>query len=210
MIKKLIVILLSLVIGLGVEARTVRDFFASEPNNIFMLLPLTTRLDLLDYYDNDQIVQAKNNMGEGTQLITVEDNYLHVRMSSSKTVQMLMVPTKKDTLIAVIETFEVPIKDSKVSFFDSKWYPLVNKHFKMPELGDFVRKGVDKKHSEQLLGEIPFALIDLTFEGKDHTKLVARHGLQKFLTKEEYAPLDKILVPSLTYDLNGVQWKLTK
>ena len=34
------------------EAKTIRDLFASEPNNIFMLLRDRTRLDMLDYYDS--------------------------------------------------------------------------------------------------------------------------------------------------------------
>ena len=126
-----------MVVTMGVEARTLRDVFADEPGKVFTLLPKTTRLDMLDYYDNEQLVSAKNNMGDESQLIKVDENFLHIRMSATRTVQMLMVPTKKDTLVAVIETFETPAKDSHISFYDAQWCPLVNKHFKMPSLDDF-------------------------------------------------------------------------
>lgn len=210
MIKKFIVILLSLIMAVGVEARTVRDVFASEPGEVFMLLPRTTRLDLLDYYDNNQKVFAKNNLGEGTQLVTVEDNFIEIRMSATRTVQLLMVPSKKDTLVAVIETFETPVKDSHIKFYDAQWNTVVNKQFKMPTLLDFLRKGVDKKTAAAQLQDLPFALIELAFEGDQHTTLVARHGLKKFLVAQEYAPYEKILEPALTYYLKGFQWKLSK
>lgn len=208
--KKVILIFVIMLMAVGVEGRTVRDVFASEPGEVFMLLPRTTRLDLLDYYDNSQKVMAKNNMGEGTQLVTVEDNFIEIRMSATRMVQLLMIPSKKDTLVAVIETFETPIKDSHISFYDAQWTPVVNKQFKMPTLLDFVKKGVDKKSAQSQLQDLPFELIELSFEGDNRTTLVARHGLKKFLVAQEYAPYEKILEPSLTYELKGFQWKLKK
>lgn len=209
--KKILILLVALVMAAGVEARTVRDFFASEQGKLFMLLPRTTRLDLLDYYDSGQKIYAKNNMGEGTHLISVTDNFLEISMTNSKTVQMLLTVNKKDTVIAVIETFATPVKDSHISFYDNKWTPLEgDKYFKMPSMENFVLKTVDKKERATLLDNIAFPLISLTFEGDDHTTLVARHGLKEFLVAEEYKPYEKTLVPSLSFALKGTKWKETK
>lgn len=209
--KKILLILIAVMVALGAEARTVRDFFASEPGQVFMLLPKTTRLDLLDYYDNDQLVYAKNNMGMGTKLVKVEDNFINIRMSDSKTVQMLLVPAKKDSVIAVIETVETPVADSRISFYDTNWNPLPGiKHFAMPTMESFVLKTVDKAKREQLLQDIVFPLISLNFEGDDHTTLVARHGLKEFLVKDEYKPYESSLAESLSYSLKGTKWKLNK
>ncbi|MBR1881739.1 MAG: DUF3256 family protein, partial [Muribaculaceae bacterium] len=57
------------------QARTVRDFFASEPGDVFMLIQPNMRLDLMDYYDSGQRVFATNNLGNGTQLDTITDVY---------------------------------------------------------------------------------------------------------------------------------------
>lgn len=209
--KKVILILMMVLMAVGAEGRTVRDMFASEPGNLFLLLPRTARLDLLDYYDNGQVVAAKNNMNGGSSLVTVEGNYLSIKMSESKNVQLLMVPNKKDTVVVVIETFETPAKDSHISFYDTQWNKLdTDKYFKMPSLDNFVRKEVGKDEWARLAQDIPFPLISLSLEGEGHTMLVARHGLKEFLVAKEYAPYEKALVPCLIYSLNGTKWKLNK
>lgn len=209
--KKIVTLILAMLVAVGGEARTIRDFFASEPGQVFMLLPKTTRLDLLDYYDNGQLVYARNNMGMGTKLIKVEDNFINIRMSDSKTVQMLLVTAKKDSVIAVIETVETPVADSHISFYDTSWMPLpASKFFAMPTMESFVLKTVDKAKREQLLQDIVFPLISLNFEGDDHTTLVARHGLKEFLVKDEYKPYASSFAESLNYNLKGTKWKLNK
>lgn len=209
--KKVILLLLMVLMAIGAEARTVRDMFTSEPGRLFVLLPRTARLDLLDYYDNGQVVAAKNNMGGGSSLVTVADNYLSIKMSESKNVQMLMVPSKKDTVVVVIETFETPVKDSHISFYDTRWNELdAHKYFTMPTLDDFVGKEMDTEKRAQLMQDVAFPLISLSLEGEDHTMLVARHGLKEFLVSGVYKTYEKDLVPALLYSLKGTKWKLLK
>lgn len=211
MIKKTLILLVAICTMMGAEARTVRDFFVDEPGQLLMVLPKTTRLDLLDYYDADQKVFAKNNLGEGTQLLNVTDNFLHIQMSKTKDVQMLLTVNNKDTVIAVIETFALPVKDSHISFYDNKWNRLdEGKYFKMPGMESFMRKEVGKAERAELLQDIAFQLIEMTFEGDNHTTLVARHRLKEFLVAQEYKKYDKALMPSLSYTLNGTKWKQSK
>ena len=66
------------------QSRTVRDFFASEPDDIFLLVPHSVRLDLLDYYDSGQRVQLANRMGDGTQIVELDSVYLKIRTSASR------------------------------------------------------------------------------------------------------------------------------
>lgn len=209
--NKVIILLLAMVVSLSGEARTIRDFFANEPGELFKLIPKNTRLDLLDYFDNGQVVLAKNDLGNGTSLIAADSTFIALRASSSKMVQMLLVaPSPKDSMIVVIETYNTPVLDSHISFYDEQWRLLVNKYLKVPTLSDFVRKGVDKKKAERLLKDVAFPLISLSIEGDNHDTIVATHGLDKFLVAEEYKPLAEILEPSLTYTLRGMMWKLKK
>lgn len=198
-------------LGLGVDGRTVRDLFVAEQGDLFTLLPRTTRLDLLDYYDNGQIVNAKNNLGDGTSLLKADERFLEIKMSDTRTVQLLMTTNKKDTVITVIETMKTPVKDSHISFFDAQWKQLdANKFIKTPHLADFMNKNAGNDERQQLLQALPFELISLSLEGDNHTSLVARHGLKEFLVSSEYAPYANALSESIVYDLNGNKWKQRK
>lgn len=202
--KHILITLVLLVLATGLDARTVRDFFASEPDQLFTLIPRTTRLDLLDYYDNGTIVQASNNMGTGTQLDTVTDNFMRLHTSDIKVVELRLMRWKSDTIIAVVETVETPVKDSRITFYNKHWYRLREiKPFKMPTLDDFILPTVKKDKRRELLEGIPFPLIELTFSGDDFAQLTARHGLAEFLTKEEWARLKPYFRPTLTYRIQG-------
>ena len=208
--KKIITLILVLLVAVGGEARTMRELFTEESGQLFMLIPKTLRLDMLDYYDSGQKVAAKNSLGTGTQLLEADDSYVSLRTSASKTVQMLLVTNNKDSVIAVIETFETPVSDSHISFYDTKWRLLVPKYFDMPTLESFVVKGVSKKQRATMFEDILFPLIKLSFDGPDHTTIVATHGLKEFLVPKEYKKYEKSMVQSLTYTLKGKFWKLNK
>ncbi len=209
--KKILLLLVCAVMALGVDARTVRDFFIDEKGDLFIMLPRTARMDLLDYYDNGQMVAARNNLEGGSQLVAVDGNYLSITMSDVKNVQMLLTTSGKDSVIVVIETFDTPTKDSSIKFYDTQWNEAKNsaKLFKMPSVLDFLLPQASQEVRQQLQ-DMPFELISLSLEGDGHTTLVARHGLKQYLVDEEYAPLEKVLKPALMYSLSGTQWKPMK
>ena len=198
--KQIILTLTLLTMVLGMEGRTVRDFFASEPGELLTLVPKTVRLDMLDYYDSGTIVQANNNMGSGTQLDTVTDNFLRLRTSDVKTLEMRLMRWKNDTIIAVVETVETPVKDSHITFYNKHWVRLKEiKPFKMPTIEDFILPTVKKDKRKEILTGIAFPLIELSFGGPNFEELTARHGLAEFLGKEEWANLKPYFRPTLTY-----------
>lgn len=198
--KQVILTITLLAVVLGVEARTVRDFFASEPGELLTLVPRTVRLDMLDYYDSGTIVQASNNMGTDTRLDTVTDNFLRLHTSDAKTLEMRLMRWKSDTIIAVVETVETPVKDSRITFFNKNWVRLKEiKPFKMPTMEDFLLPTVKKDKRKEILKGIAFPLIELSFGGPDFEELTARHGLAAFLGKEEWAQLKPYFRPTLTY-----------
>lgn len=204
MTKRLILTVTLLVAMLAGEARTVRDFLASEPGEVFTTLPRTARLDMLDYYANGTIVRANNNMSGGSQLDTVTDNFLRIHTSAACTVEMRLMRWKSDTIIAVVETVETPVKDSRITFYNKHWYQLKEiKPFKMPTMDDFILPTVKKGQRKELLQQLPFSLIELSFGGPDFEQLTARHGLAEFLSKEEWAKLKPYFRPTLTYRVQG-------
>lgn len=202
--KHLIIAAMIAMMALGSDARTVRDFFANEPGDLFTLLTRTTRLDLLDYYDNGTIVKASNNMGNDTQLDTVTDKFMRLQTSAAKTVELRLMRWKNDTIIAVVETIKTPVADSRITFYNKHWYQLKEiKPFKMPTMSDFILPTVEKNKRQELLDHIAFPLIELRFEGADFDQLTARHGLAEFLSKEEWNKLRPYFRPTITYRIEG-------
>ena len=102
-------------------ARTITDFFASEPGNIFPLLTRTNRLDLVDYYTSGQMVAVANNLEGEARLLEVADDYLKVQTSDCRQVEMLMRMAGKDTVLTVIETVMTPVPDSRLTQWNVHW-----------------------------------------------------------------------------------------
>ena len=211
--KRLFITAMCLTALLTGNSRTIRDFFASEPDDIFMLVPHTARLDMLDYYDSGQKVEMSNKLGDDTQLDSVDNSYLKLRTSESRMVELLMLQyTKRDTIIAVIETVFTPVPDSQLRFFNSNWVELssIRPLKKMPTLDDFFLPSTNKAKRQELLEKLPFTLLEMSFTGDGHNTLLVKHNLDKFLSKEEFAQFKPYMRPSLTYAINGAKFTLSR
>jgi len=192
-------------------ARTIADLFASEPGKIFPLLTRTNRLDLVDYYLNDQKVSLQNNLGGTSQFEVMDSVYLKLKTSGSKVVEMRMLTNKRDTVVAVIETVLTPVPDSRITFWNAQWQRLrTDKHFEMPGIDKFIVKKMDRELRADLQDAIVFPLIQLTFKGDAHDTLEATHGLEQFLAPSEFKRFADYLKPSLSYRITGVKIKPVK
>ncbi len=194
------------------SARAVRDFFASEPGIVFPLLPVNARLDMLDYFDNGQIVSATNNLGNDTQIISLDSTFLSVQTSECRTVELRMfTPSAHDTVIAVIETVELPMADSRISFYDRNWKLLqTSKFITPPTMADFFTKATPRGKRADLLSSIDFPLIKLMFKGKAHDVVVAKSGLKDFYSPIDYKRFEPYVTDSLFYTFNGRKFNLRK
>lgn len=207
-----IIILSMALLPLTGAARTIADLFASEPGNIFQLLTRTNRLDMVDYYNNGQKVEQQNNLAGTSQFIEMDSAYLKVQTSASKTVEMRMLTAgRRDTVIVVIETVLTPVPDSRLTVWNQQWQQLrTDKYFKMPEIDDFIDKKMPRELRANLHDAMVFPLIKLSFGGEKHDEIVATHGLEQFLTSNEYQRFATYLKPSMTYTINGNKIKLVK
>jgi len=209
--RLLTIIMLTGLLASAGMARTVADLFASEPGNIFMLLPRSVRLDMVDYYNSGQVVAARNNLGGDSQFEALDSLYLKLRASDVKTVEMRMVPAKRDTMIIVIETVLTPVPDSRLTCWNSQWQRLnTARLFSMPVIEDFMTRKMPDDLRADLDAAAPFQLIELTLEGTSHDTIVARHGLARFLVASEYARFSPYLTDRITYRLHGNKIKRVK
>jgi hypothetical protein len=196
---------------MGGEARTIADLFASEPGNIFPLLTRTYRLDMVDYYNNGQVVEIENNLLGGSSLVELDSAYIKVKTSVGRLVEMRMRTVGKDTVITVIETVLTPVPDSRLTQWNVHWQRYVSDRlFSMPGIDNFVVKKMSRDLRADLQDAMIFPLVQLTFQGESHDTIVATHGLDRFLTPSEYKRYEPYLKPSISYRFDGLKIKPVK
>ena len=192
-------------------ARTIADFFASEPGNIFPLLTRTNRLDMVDYHKSGQTVAIANNLTGESRLLELDSTYIKVQTSGSKMVEMLMRTAGKDTVITVIETVMTPVPDSRLTQWNVHWQRFTSDRlFAMPAIDDFIVKKMPQELRADLQDAMIFPLIRLSFTGEKHDTIEASHGLEQFLASNEYQRFAAYLKPSLKYRFNGLKIKPVK
>lgn len=192
-------------------ARTISDFFASEPGNIFPLLTRTSRLDMVDYYNSGKTVAIANNLEGESSLLQLDSAYLKVQTSKNRIVEMRMRTAGKDTVITVIETVMTPVPDSRLTQWNVHWQRFTSdKLFAKPGIDDFIIRKMPHDLRADLQDAMIFPLIQLTFKGEGHDIIEAAHGLEQFLAKEEYQRYSSYLKPSISYRFNGLKIKPVK
>lgn len=210
--RTIILILLSCLLLTG-HSRTIRDFFAAEPDDIFILVPHTARLDMLDYYDSGMSMEMSNKLGDGSKLEYADSSYLKIRTSESRVVEMLMLQySKHDTILAVIETVTTPVPDSRLRFFNSNWVELssIKPLKQMPSLTDFFLPATQGKKRNELLEQLPFTMLEMTFDGDDHSTMLVKHNLDKFLSTEQYAHFKPHMAATIKYAIKGAKFTRIK
>ena len=199
------------------EAKTIRELFADEPDDIFILLPKSTRLDMLDYFDVGKMVKVENSLSSGkkvSSLLKVTDSSIDVAVTQSSQVSMtLLTSAKADSVIAVVQTYQVPYFDSQISFYDVDWNKLnTSKYFDAPTVKSFILPGTDKKIVNDILQSVKFSLISYSIEQADNgdVTLTASLNLEGVMVKEDYDRIKDYLSKTIVYRLSNLKFKPTK
>ncbi|MGM9803218.1 MAG: DUF3256 family protein [Muribaculaceae bacterium] len=202
------------------EAKTIRELFSSEPDNILLILPSRTRLDMLDYFDMGNKVAANNLLSsESTtsQLIDVTDNSISLQLTDATKIDMMLYETVqgKDSVVAVVKTTLLPAPDSQIAFYDTHWNLLKKKNiFTEPTINDFVMPNTAKSDLATINELVKFPIISYEIAtGSDNATIItARLGLEQFLSAEDWAKVKPFLRTSLTYQRqrNNMKFKLVK
>lgn len=192
-----------LCVSFNIEARTIKDFFISEPGNLLSLISKSSRMDMIDYYNDGRMVDIKNAMGGTSHFIHVNDRYISLQTSNSSTLELLLQPiSKNDSIIVAITTCELPAKDSRIVIYNTNWKPLdATKHFRSVKMEDFIRipKG-DKTKKQTVLDAIEFPIISYSINPENHS-ITAHHGLKEYMSKEDYQKISPYLTDSIVIKL---------
>lgn len=186
----------------------VGKLFVEENGELFNSLSLSTRYELLNNYDRDTKSEVTNNLHtQESRILALSNDFMRIATSSGKTVEMkLLSKSARDTIIAVIETVNArPYKDSRISFYDSKWNKLPTEKFiAVPSIDDFFLPSATKQQREELKNAVTFTMIEMKIEGNT---LVATCNLSDFFMGESFKRYSSIVTSKVEYSINKASFK---
>lgn len=165
------------------------------------ILPRSTRLDMLDYWDVDSVYKASNLMEGLSWIENLTTDYLKVRISAVSTLEFKILPLKKGKIIMTINTVgdEVQAQDSSVKFYDENFKELnTDKYLVIPEVKDFfeIPKGsVTKMKEIELM--IPFPTIAYS-ANPDNNNLEARLTVEQYINQDDWNIAKLFIKPHIT------------
>jgi hypothetical protein len=123
------------------SAQRMSDCFVNMPDSILTLLSKNNRLDCVDFIQSNMKAVVRNIFDGKSELLTLTDDYLKMRLSDADYAEMMLLPTGDTTkVICMVRTFLGPKGDSNVRFYASNWAPLPTDRFiTLPQYNDFWR-----------------------------------------------------------------------
>lgn len=191
-----------------VWGRTATDFFTTAPDAIFRLLPQSTRLDMVDYFNYGSSKASDNYFGGQARIKAISEAVVGLEIDKGVEVQLAVIPAKNDTVIAVVTTLALPVADSSVKFYDTKWKELKKPPFTMPEYEDWLT-AEGKKNILEAQAYLPFMPVKAAFAPEGDV-LVLVNGAEEYLGGDEAEKFRGWLVPSMTYDVKTSRFTLRK
>ena len=188
----------------------VSKLFVAENGDLFNSIPIATRYELVNNYGRADKTQILNDLQtEESRIIVLEDEYMKIATSSAQTVELKLIhKSKRDTVVAVIETVATPYKDSRLSFYDTKWNKLdESKFIVLPTINDFFLPSATKEMKSNFLSSLMMTMIELRFEGDT---LVAQCDLKDFFLSDDFKDFEPYLAKKVVYDIKGGKFKKRK
>ena len=132
----------------------IRDIFRQMPDSLMPYLSQNNRLDFIDFLDSNMKAEVRNALGGTSEMTTLADDSLSIRMSESLKTDLLLLPLAQAVdsmthVVAMVETFLVDsiYGDTRVSFFTPQWLPLSQE----PPLGEVEKKRIDAHRLQNIV-----------------------------------------------------------
>lgn len=190
-----------------------RNVFKNLDCSALELLPISTRLDMLDYWDVDSVYKALNALGGVSSLDTITDNYLKVRISAVSSLQIKILPIKKSVIAMTVYTVgdDSQATDSELKFYDMELNEIpADKHFDVPEVKDFfeIPKG-SQTSMKEIEDMIPFPTIEYS-ASPDNNNLTARLTVEKYINQDDWNIAKLFVKPYIILDWKKDKFKYHK
>lgn len=183
--KKLLIILLTTAGALVADARTALDFFTSAPDNEIPLLRHSKRLDMVDYYNNGLANTVANELGGAARITEVSERRLTAQLSPESSMELDVLTSGRDTVLAIVTTVLLPMADSQITFYDTDWKPL-RRQPQMPGIADFAGNGAQ---AAEVSAAVPMFFVRATYRPDDDVFVFTSTTAAYFADSERPAAL---------------------
>lgn len=202
MVKSVLVALL-LLSGFG-SARaqlSASKAFADAPREVFPLLTDMTRLDMIDYYASGARTASRNVLDGESRIEEMSPLKMKIKMSDVSEYAIVILPFKRDTVIAVVSTVMIPMPDSRLAFYGSDWEPSEKNRFTEPGLSQWLLPSAKEVRAD-VENAIPFVPATYSLDAATG-ELTLSHNLKDLLPEADYEFVKDYVRPSLLYRWNG-------
>lgn len=185
----------------------VSKYFVEENGDLFNSITVPTRYELINNYGRADKTDILNDLRtDETRILVLNDEYMKIATSSAQIVELkLLYKSKRDTMIAVIETVATPYKDSRLTFYDTKWQKLDGSKFiVMPAFDDFILPSMPKNMRNDLVNSLMMTMIEMRFEGET---LVAECNANDFFIGDDFKIFQPYLAKKVVYTINKGKFK---
>lgn len=190
-----------------------REVFSRINTTALEILPPSTRLDMLDYWDVDSVYRAMNAMGGLSMLEKVTENYLKVKITNVSSLEIKILPVKQGHIAMTIYTVgdSPQAEDSEIKFYDKDLNQLPTDHyFEVPQMKKFfdIPKGSTTtiKELEQM---IPFPTIAYT-ASPDNNELTARLTVEEYINQDDWNIAKLFVRPFIILEWKKDKFKVEK
>ncbi len=118
---KLAILFASFLLASGAVAQNMRALFLNAPDSIMPLLTYNNRADCIDFVDAGMRARVTNRLDGYSELLSISDDYMELRVSENSTVQMKLLPFGNDTVVAVVRSVCAEACDSRLTFYNRDW-----------------------------------------------------------------------------------------
>ena len=119
-----------------------RDVFRQMPDSLMPYLTHNNRLDFIDFLDSNMKAEVKNLLGGTSEMTSLADDSLSIRMSETSKLDLLLLPLQQPVdsmtqVVVMIETFVVDsiYGESQIRYYSPQWLPLQHQPMLSEEQG---------------------------------------------------------------------------
>ena len=195
------------------KAFTARNNFEKIHCSALEILPPSIRMDMMDYWDVDSVYKASNVMEGLSWLEQVTPDYLKVRITPVSTLEIKVLPTKKEEIAMTVYTVgdDVQAQDSQINFYNEDLEELdTSKYLEMPKLKDFfeIPKGSATKMKE-IEEMIPFPTIAFS-ANSENNNLEGRLTVSQYVNEDDWNIAKLFAKPYITFEWVNGKYRLKK
>lgn len=150
--RKILIIVGILLCCLNMQAQDMKSLFVALPDSLSPLLTEVNRADFGDFLASNMKAQVKNRFGNTSEMLKLTDDYLLLKVSAVSTAEMKLLPLNDSVkVICVVQTYQGPVSDSRVSFYDTSWKSLPAENFlTLPVEDAFYKTPVTETQTDSL------------------------------------------------------------